>query len=754
VAPAADMKMDLRITSYCRMLNCFLLVLFCHSAMAQGIPDLKLDSGSPSDRVRTEIPYHDGTVVLISDFQEKVSKTRYRASGHVQVTYGDATLTCDELEYDEETRVAETTGTTHFSQGSQYLTCSRAEFDFASRTGVFFDADGYTDKEFLVKGRTVYKTGSDTYKVDEGFVTSCMEKRPKWAFEASHAGLRVDHTARLRNVVFRIKGVPVVYIPYVVLPMEKKQRSSGFLPFHTGSSTSKGRIFSQGYFQTLGQSADLTVYGDYFSLRGLGLGGIFRAKPNNNTRLYVQAYGINDKLDQGGTHLVVDGQSVLKDDWRIVARANITSNFQFRQTFSDSFRAATISQEQALTFLTRNHEGCSTNFSFQREEVFFSARSVVMRKVPSVEYSCLGVPVPRTPLIFYLRSSMEGLSRADSNLITPRIVQRLDFYPRVALKLPSIAGFSLSPSLGFRETYYGVHQTDQDVPQLVTQSLRRQYIDFELEIRAPTLEKQYSSSLLGDFKHVIEPIASYRRIHGVDNANEIIRFDEEDVIADTHEIEYGIVNRIFRSRASGSGREDNYELMSFTLMQKSYFDPTFGGAFRSGKPNTFFPLDSLTGFSATGTERNVSPTAMILRLTPTSGISHDVRADFDTKYRRLRDASLSTRWQQGNWFIAGTYLKTNALESGMLDSHHIQGQAAYGHMTQGLSASVTLSYNIQTSTLLNSHTRINYTWNCCGVTMEFQQFDLGRRSESRFSLSFTLKGIGSFGNVERPESLF
>jgi len=736
------------------MLPYLILALFCHSGAAQGIMDFKLESVPPAERVRTEINYGDGTVVLLSDFQERVSKTRYRASGHVQVTYRDATLTCDKLEYDEETRIAETEGTTRFTQGSQYLTCSRAEYNFASQTGVFFDADGYTDREFLIKGRTILKTGPDSYKVDEGFITSCMEKRPKWSFEASHTNLHVDRTARLHHVVFRIKGIPVVYFPYVILPMERKQRSSGFLPFHTGSSTSKGRIFSQGYFQTLGRSADLTVYGDYFSSRGLALGGIFRARPNDTTRLYVQAYGINDRLDQGGTHLVIDGESILKDDWRVVARANITSNFQFRQAFSDTFRAATISQEQALTFLTHNHDACSTNISFQREEVFFPSRSVVVRKVPSLEYSCLGLTIARTPLIFYLRSSLEGLSRADSYMQTPRIVQRLDIHPRIALRLPSFAGFSLLPSIGVRETYYGAHQTDQDSPQLVAESLHRRYTDFELELRAPTLEKQYSSSLLGNFKHVIEPLATYRRIHGVANPNEIIRFDEEDAIADTNEVEYGIINRIFLDRSSDSGRDESYELMSFTLMQKYFFDPTFGGAFRNGKPNTFYPLYSMTGFSATGIERSTSPAAMIFRLSPTSGISNDVRADFDTKFQRFRDVSLSTHWQQGKVYVAGTYLKTNALEAGMFDAHHIQGQAAYGLMTEGLSASVTLSYNIQTSKLLNSLSRINYTWNCCGVTVEFQQFDIGRRSESRFSLSFTLKGIGSFGNVERPDSLF
>lgn len=737
-----------------------LILLSCLSVIAlmprngRAASDFKLQEPAPLERVRSEIPYRDGKVILLSDYQERITKTRYRAKGHVEISFQDSVMTCDEAEYDEETREGLTRGLTRFSQGQQWLTCSHAEFNFSDQTGIFYDAQGFTDREFLIDGRTILKTGRDTYRIQEGFITSCQGKRPKWEFTLSRANLRVDHTARLHNFMFKIKGVPVLYFPYLVVPMEKKQRSSGFLPFHSGSSTSKGRVLSEGYFQTLGPSADVTVYGDYFSLRGLAWGGIFRARPNKSTRLYVQAFGIHDKLGQGGAHLIVDGESLLKDDWRAVAQVNITSNFQFRQAFADTFRSATIPQEHALVFLTRNHEGFTTNIAFQREEVLFPIRSLVTRKVPSLEFLSLGTPLGKTPLIFYLRTSLDGMSRVDSQIQTPRIVQRLDFYPRFALRLPSFAGFSLIPSAGLRETYYGARLSEKPQAGLETRSLHRQYVDLGVELRTPTLEKNYSSSWLGDFKHVIEPIVNYRRIHGIKELHETIRFDEEDAIADTNELEYGINSRIFKKRKTAAGGSEDFEFLSFSIMQKYFFDPTFGGAFQPGKPNMFYPLDTLTGFALTGIERNLAPTSLVLRLTPKSGISHDVRADYDTKLQHLRDASWSTYWQQGKVFVAGTYFKTYALELGTYKSDQIQGQVGYGRPMQGLSASVTFSYNFQTAQLLNSNSRINYMWDCCGLAVEFQQYALGLRTETRFSFSFTLKGIGSFGNLKRPESLF
>ena len=60
------------------------------------------------------------------------------------------------------------TGHVRFSQQQQWLTCSRADFNFTSQTGVFYDASGYTDREFFITGRTIIKTGPDTYRVEEG----------------------------------------------------------------------------------------------------------------------------------------------------------------------------------------------------------------------------------------------------------------------------------------------------------------------------------------------------------------------------------------------------------------------------------------------------------------------------------------------------------------------------------------------------------------------------------------------------------
>jgi LPS-assembly protein len=566
--------------------------------------------------------------------------------------------------------------------------------------------------------------------------------------------IRVDQTARLRRVVFKLKGVPVLYFPYVIVPMQRKPRNSGFLPIHYGNSSSKGRQFSLGYFQTLGPSADVTFFGDYFSLRGVGFGGIFRARPNPQTDINVYAYGINDKLDQGGALLVVSGETQFKKHYRAVADVNVTTNFEFRQAFSEGFRSATNSEERSLLFVTRNHGSYSANFSFVRSEVVFPERSLVIQKMPAVEFLSLGKPLGKLPLVFYLRAGADGLSRTDSVIGESPFVQRVDVYPRLALRLPSLAGFSLLPTFGIRETYYSARLSEDAQPTVIADGLHRQYSEINVELRPPQLERTFHSRRFGDFTHFVEPQITYRNIHGITSLRETIRFDDEDVVADTNEVEYAIVNRIIRRQEIRPGYSQDFELLSLKIAQKYYFDPTFGGAFLPDQPNQFYPLNTLTGFSATGIQRSIAPLTTSLRVTPRPGISYDVRSDYDTRLHRLRDGSISAMWQRARYALVGTYFKTNAIEPSLFQSHHIQGQFIFGDMQRGFSGSVTLSYDLKTNALLNSQSRLNYAWDCCGASLVYQQFNLGARSERRITFSFSLKGIGNFGTIRRPESLF
>ena len=66
-------------------------------------------------------------------------------------------------------------------------------------------------------------------------------------------------------------------------------------------------------------------------------------------------------------------------------------------------------------------------------------------------------------------------------------------------------------------------------------------------------------------KHTIEPQVVYRYQSGIDNFSQIIRFDQRDILADTNEVEYGVVNRLFAKKTKSTGecfRHPKYALPS------------------------------------------------------------------------------------------------------------------------------------------------------------------------------------------------
>ena len=701
-----------------------------------------LAQNGADEQVRTEIYGRDGTVTLTSDVQEKIGPS-YVARDNVSLTYRDILITSGAIEYNDETFEGGISGGARFSQGEQWFSCSHAEFSFITQTGVFYNAVGNTDKDFLVSGQAIYKTGPDTYLIENGSATTCQDRVPKWSFSASRAEIRADNTARLRNAVFRVKGLPVLYTPYLVLPTGKRERSSGFIPFNTGTSTTKGRMFSQGYYQTLGRSADILVRGDYFTLRGIALSGDFRARPNADSRLDLHLYGIKDKLDQGGFHIAAEGETLLNDDWRAVIHANIYSNFAFRQAFAENLESATVPTEKFLGFLTRNRNSFSVNITFSRDMVLFTETPLITKKTPSVEIVFLGTPLDRLPFVFDFRAGLEGLSRSDGLIDTGSLTQRLDVFPRVTARLPSLAGFSVTPSIGVRETYYSARIAPDEPSGVLHDGFHRRYFDLEVDVKTPVLERDFYSLWAGSFRHSLEPGFTYRRIAGIGDTSEIIRFDHEDAIANTNEIEYGIINHF----TNDGGVDGRREFASFGITQKYYFDPTFGGAFMEGRANSFYPLHSLTGFYQTGQPRKFSPISVVFQLSPQSGIYNDFRADYDVKQRKWRNASLSTLWEQGDFFLTGAYFILRPDEPGLLTGNHVQGQIGYGASDRGFSASLAASYNLDAEQWLYSRARLSYAWDCCSLSAEVNQYDLGLRTESRVSASFGLKGIGNFGSA-------
>ncbi|MFH1965220.1 MAG: LPS assembly protein LptD [Acidobacteriota bacterium] len=691
----------------------------------------------------------DGIKLTIkADLIEASTEETLSASGNVIAEYGDTRMSADRITYNKKEELLTGEGDLLIARGVTWLKGSRAEFNINNNTGVIFDASGFTDEELYINAEKVLKTGDKTYTAVNGFLTSCTGDVPKWQIRIRKADITLDENYKLRGTVFKIKKIPVLYLPYMYIPAGKKQRSSGLLLPSIGNSDSKGTSFEQRLYLTLGRSADLMLEETLFTKRGLRHGMIFRSKPSKGSFFDLSGSYINDKLNAGGWSLTGLGEINFQNGFRAVADFNLVSNFLYRQTFTDNFITATRPTESSVFFLNKNFKGGALNIGITQEETLFSVKNTTVRKLPEVSLDFNGKRIPGTPIYFDLSTSVAGMSRSDLLIETPSITQRIDFYPKLYFSVPLFQGLRLSPTLGLREIFYSdsIEWTDGS-PTVVSNNVARNYMDLSIDLQGWKISKVWGNSDSSQWKHVLEPRLRYRMISGIDDYDEVILYDDVDAIADTSEYEFSLTNRFYiKSPSDSSSRE----WLKVKIAQKHFLDPDFNGALKENTVNQFFPLYTLTGLPYLTTQRDFSPITSSARFSPNSSLSVDVRSDFDPDRGRFRDFTASGRLALGLLSVSGSYYISEDILEDFGQNHQIQGGIGYGRYGQGFSANSHISYDAQDSRFLNYQVRASYFWDCCGVVGELFGYNLINRDERRqLRFSFYFKGLGSIGNIRR-----
>ena len=737
--------------------------------------------------------------------------------GNVDARIGTYRLQADKLTVYEATNKVIAEGNVVFDQGDgQRITGSRAEWNYKTKTGFFLNSTGFTNQtqdgtRIYFTADRVEKISLDTIVATNVQVTACDEDVPKWSFHAKRARIKTGDRVRVYSPAFHVKGVPVFYLPYASVSIKHRDRASGFLTPTVGGSGAKGFRISNSYYQTLGRSADITLRNDIYAKRGIGLGADLRTRANSRSFLNLGFYLVKDRVlghkadathpDQGGSSFYAEGVHYFPNGFIAAVDMNVTSSLAYRQVFSDNVQQAISPEERSQLFVNKDHNDFSFNFLARSQVTSLPNSRIRIRELPSISMEKRGSPLDffkKVPVYFSFEASADGVSRQETvddlisfrrdvrgdPIVSPSLVQRLDFHPRFQLPL-NFFGVSVTASAGGRATFYS-NSIDPANRAILAQNITRGYGEFELDIRPPPLAKDFhrrDGSFF--FRHLIEPYITYRRIKGVNNFDRIIRFDYTDAMADTNEIEFGISNRFFTRRstedvssaavkAARTGEKaplssQPYEALTITVRGKYFFDRFFGGALVPGQRNQFYPINTLSGFSYGGVPRAFSPLNIEARYRPRRDVFVDVRTDLDTRGGGLR--ALSTTFGINRPLVQAfqSFYYTRAIslvpslqqfadargkEPGTIRGSQWSPSIFLGNREKGLFGGASLFFDFQTrpgkgnKSLISSTVTLGYSWDCCAVTVQNYTFDVGIRKENRLVFGFRLNGIGTFGTEQ------
>jgi LPS-assembly protein len=143
-----------------------------------------------------------------------------------------------------------------------------------------------------------------------------------------------------------------------------------------------------------------------------------------------------------------------------------------------------------------------------------------------------------------------------------------------------------------------------------------------------------------------------------------------------------------------------------------------------------------------------------MRFSTTPSSSTDVLVDYDDQNHRFDGAGIVGGITHGQntggiayFFRSGSNIQFPA--------DQFQGSYQFGSAYRhGISLGLRAAYDIEHRTFQGSTTELRYNTDCYGLSMEWFQYDIGVRRESRLLFSFTLKDLGSYGNIRRQDRIF
>jgi LPS-assembly protein len=787
-------------------------------AAAQAMPNTALPNTAPAR--------HEEDVTITALQQEKQGSI-YQLHGNAVIRYGVYTLHADEVLYNSDTGDSKEEGHVVLDGGpnDEHITASRGTYNLRSEVGRFEHASGSvgirlrgrrpmltSPNPFVFTGAVVEKNGPDHYKVYDGLVTTCDLPRPKWDFYAHKVVVEVGGTAKIYRSAFSIEGFPILYFPFATLPAQTLPRQTGFLIPNLGFSSTKGTIFGESVFWAINRSMDAHIGAEYFSKRGWAPQGEFRARPSETSFVDLNFYSVLDRgygdphVNQGGEEARLTAEGEFGHNFRGVADIDYLSSFIFRLAFSENYTQAVNSEVKSDAFLSNATRGFFYNFSVHRYQDFESSTPgdvITILHAPGVEVSSVDQPLGSSPFYWSYDAALEGLSRSEPTFSTAPLIGRFDLSPTLSLPL-QLGGWSFRPEVSVRDTAYT--QNLELLPSgerlAVSATVNRKSLDASVEVRPPALSRVFDHEFLGrKWKHVIEPRVAYDYVTGVNNFDNILRFDQRDILSDTNEVEYSVVQRLYAKRTSakpdscgqpgmptlfvGGAAPHNpvpwarqqelveapcedgtqvREVVTWELAQKYFLDPTFGGALSVGRSNVLTSTVDLTGIAFLSSVRHLSPLISRLRIQTTEKTDIEWDMDYDFTLGHMTASTVLLNYRLGPLTIGGgdAFLQVppeapTATATPLAQQfNQFRLLLGYGHTgKQGFSAAANVGFDADLNFLQYAAVQATYNWDCCGFNVEFRRFDLGSvRNENQYRFTFALANLGALGNLRRAERLF
>ena len=201
---------------------------------------------------------------LVADTVDIVERNRLIATGNIEVLYDGNRLQASRITYDKPSDRLLIEGPILITGADgEILTADQADIDPKLENGVLLGARLVLDQQLQLAANQIDRADGRYSQLYKAAVTSCQVcsgEAPLWEIRAEKV-LHDEDAQQLyfTNASFRIKGLPILYLPYMRLPDPTNTRATGLLIPQIVTNDSLGFGLKVPYYIALADDRDLLL---------------------------------------------------------------------------------------------------------------------------------------------------------------------------------------------------------------------------------------------------------------------------------------------------------------------------------------------------------------------------------------------------------------------------------------------------------------------------------------------------------------
>ena len=688
-----------------------------------------------------EVQAEEEVTVLARNYEYR--EKRVFASGEVEIHYKNIKLLADEVEVNTETKDVFARGNVVIVLPDEVISGDTIFYNLDSREARIENASGMVQPTVFYRASSIERKSDNTYSFTKASLTSCTQPTPRWNFAASRANFKKDDYVEMWDSVFRIKKVPIFYVPYFRYPLHK-ERSTGFLMPQVGYSGVKGFFFGQSFYWAIARNMDATFSLDYYSAKGVG-GGLeyrylFRGGTGGEAKVYYFLFkdkeeeeaaagfgGVEQAKAQKNAYLVrFKHNQPLPLGFQLVTDIDYSTSFDFLREFDNNIKRALVSNRRSDAYISRAWRSFNFSLRTSRFETIYTdfGDSIITYYRPQVTFNSFKIKL-FSPLYFSFDSGFTSWRygwRSEFELGTEKYYDNFKFSPALTLPFSSIPWLTVNCFVNSNFSYYA-QSFAPGTREIVKEPLSLFNYGANVEAVGPVFYRVYFAKD-GEtrIKHLIEPFVRYRYESPVSHPERVItaygffRY---------HQISYGLTNRILVKR------DMPREVFTWGVSQNYYFSP-------EDSPMSFYRWE--------GKIPNRSDIGSYLRFYPARKYSIDVSAGYNTYHKMFSFLRLGAGLNSPTdplFLSLNWYRSVNPWFKDILaDRQQVGGVAKFNLPRLNFEALGEFDFNIEKKRMLYTGLSLVYHYQCLDFKADVRIFYYREKPETQFRFSLGLGNIG------------